>query len=718
MRTPFRTAIAAAAIAIACSSSGFRAHGAETPRDQIKASLDKLDAWLNAGPNAKGWNAYLDLPAFKAELEKDSPDPAAVDGLLKRLDSGAPGLELAPFREFRDALSSVSAELIVAKSASLPDAIPKFEDKYQPITAEKVTEAKKELESALGKLDKFLTSSGANGKSWREYLKWDALGEQLKSETADLKTLRSIQQLYLADQNGLELPVYSNAGDALERYVNRLDAQQEATREKVAEQLKGLADELSQYIKGYSQDLAAAVGGRLGWFQSMEQLEPLVRVIRGRVSRPNVFGGASARLVAAGIEQPVDDKSPVRDNILGTDISGTAHTVGKVTANLIPNPDKAMLETRLVATARTRTVGYNGPAVIQSSGVSQIDGRKRVIIDENGFAVYPATAAANTRTQILGVSAGGGIATRVANNRVAESKGEAERIAGQHAAIKARQRVDAQANTQLGKSHANFLQKFRNPLLRKREFPPLLKFSTTEDRLSIVSLQANRNQLAAPDDPPPITVEDNDLAVQAHESYINSLANALLSGVTLKQEEVEAKMVEWRGSVPEQLKSDEQRDPWQILMPSSKPIIVKIGDNGFRFTFRGQRYTAGDLAIRNMEVTADYKVEMSGNGARMVRQGELQIFPFGFVQGKDTLKPREIGWREKLRKRFGKIFEPEIKSEGLVLPGKWRDAGRLDLKQLVANGGWVALAWIESGEPAPPEDREDKKEDKVATDTK
>jgi hypothetical protein len=42
---------------------------------------------------------------------------------------------------------------------------------------------------------------------------------------------------------------------------------------------------------------------------------------------------------------------------------------------------------------------------------------------------------------------------------------------------------------------------------------------------------------------------------------------------------------------------------------------------------------------------------------------------------------------------------------GLVLPGRWREAGRLDLKPMQSTGGWLVLAWIESGVPAPPEDK-------------
>ena len=109
-----------------------------------------------------------------------------------------------------------------------------------------------------------------------------------------------------------------------------------------------------------------------------------------------------------------------------------------------------------------------------------------------------------------------------------------------------------------------------------------------------------------------------------------------------------------------------------------------------------------------MNVTADYKAEISGNGSRLVRQGDLQIVPPSFVPGKSRLSSQQITLRTLLEQRFGKLFEPEIKSDGLELPGQWAKAGRLDLKHLKSSGGWMAMAWIESGEPVKP------KEDKVA----
>jgi hypothetical protein len=85
----------------------------------------------------------------------------------------------------------------------------------------------------------------------------------------------------------------------------------------------------------------------------------------------------------------------------------------------------------------------------------------------------------------------------------------------------------------------------------------------------------------------------------------------------------------------------------------------------------------------------------------MVRDDQLLIEPPN-ARGR-TLSGRQIALRTLLERRFGKLFEREIKSEGLVLPGRWRSAGRLDLKQLQLGNGWVVAALVESGVPAPPE---------------
>jgi hypothetical protein len=82
------------------------------------------------------------------------------------------------------------------------------------------------------------------------------------------------------------------------------------------------------------------------------------------------------------------------------------------------------------------------------------------------------------------------------------------------------------------------------------------------------------------------------------------------------------------------------------------------------------------------------------------------IVPPNFVPGRSRLSSQQITLRTLLERRFGKFFEPEIKYEGLELPGAWEKAGRLDLKFLRADGGWLAAAWLESGEPVKPKPKD------------
>ncbi len=431
--------------------------------------------------------------------------------------------------------------------------------------------------------------------------------------------------------------------------------------------------------------------------------------VRREYSHPNLFVQASASLVGAGIEQDVDDIGPVRDYILGTSISGTGHTRGRVTVELVPSEDNAMLDIMLTGRTATRTTGTNGPATIFTNGNVAIAGRKRVIIDETGFKTYRATGAADARTTITGIG-GGRLVQHIASRKAAQQKGQAERIASDHAAIRIRERLEDQSSGQLGKAHQEFVNKFRKPLLRRREFPELLKFRTTEDSLFVTGMKANRMQLGAPDSPPAVDGQ-YDLLVRVHETMINNMATALLAGVTLHEEEVQQKVIDLRGELPDKLKSEENQDPWSITFASVRPVTIRFADDGFSVTIRGQRYTSGDRNFRAMNVTATYKAQLEGNGAKLVRQGDLEILPPNFVPGKSRLSTQQVSLKTLLEKRFGKLFEPEIVSEGLELPGNWKNAGRLDLKVLNSNAGWLALAWTESGEPV-----KEEKLDRVAAD--
>ena len=671
---------------------------ADDATQPARAALSALESWLKNQSTGPGWTEYLKLSVLDAELAKGNDANAQViSDAVKQLDSGVKGLELKPFADLRQALAPLPQELIVAKAPNLAEAAKGLQGSFRPVSDVELSNAKTDLEKAVTTLNRYLGSLGKNGANWKEFLRWSDLESQLKAATGDGDALSAIKQRFESDQNGLELPVFANVKKALHRYANLLAARAEGVPASFAERLNGLADKLRNYEdpQHQSQDAADEIGSELGWLEDMQQVAPLVAAVRARFSKPNVDVNISTHFVAAGVAQSVDETGPITDNILGTAISGTAHTVGNIEAGLVPSDDYAMIDTRLTGTTNTQTVGYNGPATIHSRATTKIAGSKRIVFNADGFASYPATASATTSTQITGVSAGGNIAQRVANDRVYESKPQAEQIAASHAAARVRQRMDKQSNEQLSKSQANYLQKVRNPLVRRDEFPPLLACRTTETAMFIKGLQADRYQLGAASERAPALGEGHDVILRAHESALNNLATAMLSGTTLKEEEVQEQVKEWRGELPEKFKTEEDREPWSITLSRSKPVSVKIGENSLQITIRGQRFKRNNVA---MNITADYKIVGTGADAKLVRQGELQIFPPRFAPGV-TLSVNELKMKKPLQRQFNKLLEAELKLEPIKLTGQLEKAGPLNLAEMRSAAGWIAVGLRAAAKP-------------------
>jgi hypothetical protein len=58
-----------------------------------------------------------------------------------------------------------------------------------------------------------------------------------------------------------------------------------------------------------------------------------------------------------------------------------------------------------------------------------------------------------------------------------------------------------------------------------------------------------------------------------------------------------------------------------------------------------------------------------------------------------------------MKRKFDGLFKPEIVSEGLVLPERWKSIGKLQLQQLGCDQSWLALGWLKPPAPAETEAR-------------
>ena len=702
-----------------------------------KAALTALETWLR--PNKAtfdGWTKFLDLTGLHQQLDASgAPDAKVLEGVLGHLNSGVAGLEMPQFVRLRDALSSWIEAAVVPTPADLTAAIEKAQADYHPPTAADLTASKARLEKAIKALDLYLAGLGKVGTGWKTYLELDALKKQLAAapaakpavaaaEPADgaaaadgakpaedagdtgLATLERIHDRFVADAAGLEFPPFLAAGDALENYIELAEATAPVAddgkggkpEETYAAQLADLNKLLTDYQTRPTEEAAANIGRQLTGLWRAHLDRKLVDLIHRAYGRPNFYATIRKDFIAKGVDRPVSEKdAPLSDNILGTSINGRTTTVGQVTLELVPSPNKAVFDALLSATVSSRTVGQNGPATIYANGTTRIAGRKRVSFDAHGIHTVPATAAAVTRSQITGVSVSG-LGQGVAEQRVAEQKPQAEQVGARHAEARLRARLDKEMDANLTKANKDFADKFRNPLVRRRQFPALFELSTTPEQIELEVLEGSESQLAASSEPPLLDEWEKSHPVVAvlHQSAVNNGTTNFLSGVTLKDDEVRQKIIDLNnGKLPEKLANDEDQEPWSIRFAKFRPISLEVRDGELSITVRGREYTTGVDRTRHaaMYITAVYKIEQSGDGLRLARQGDLEIAPPGFDPATSKLSVGQISLHKVLQRKFGKIFPPEIKPEPIELGGQWKGTGHLILDQIQAKDGWLSAAY-------------------------
>jgi hypothetical protein len=567
---------------------------------------------------------------------------------------------------------------------------------FVPLDKEDLGQAKTNLLAAIECLDARLELDGSNGQDWRNYLKWVVLEGQLSGpEAPDLEKLDAVHARFARKYEGLGLVWFDDARVALSDYLTVARAIDNPDVKAGYEQLLGkLAEHLKKYEEKPTAEGALVIGEALRLLVEFHQADELVAGIRQRYARPNLFIRVSADLIGAGIAEPVDDTTPIVDCILRTAIYGTGRTRGETTVELFSDPEDGVIDAVFRGITHSDTVGYHGPVRIYSRGVTRIDARKRFLINDRGIKALPAVSEAVTSTTIdgIGTRRGSRMIERAAWRRVGRNKGKAEWIAARHAEQRVNRRIDRQSEGLVARANERFEKKFRRPLWERKLFPHWLRFSTTEESLRVTALRAEPAQLAAAGPPPPLD-EKTDLGVRIHESMIENMATTALAGVTLDEDQFVRLVTDVTGSLPERLKPEEGKASWSISFARRRPISVVFDEDGFSVTIRAWKYGQGGKEYPAMNVTATYKIERSGGVVKAVRQGELEIFPPGFVVGKNKLSVRQQTIRRLLERRFGKIFEQEMVPKPLKLSGKWSKAGELSLAQWNTAKGWLVLAW-------------------------
>jgi len=583
-----------------------------------------------------------------------------------------------------------------SEEGALASACEKAKQDFREITDADVAASLDTLRKAARRLNRRLKSDTANGPAWRKFLKCELLQAQLDSkQTPDLKVLNQIYGRYASGNTGLQFSCFADVRKAIRSYVTIARAKADPKTKAGYENLVNtLAEQLKEHCEKPTPETATSISLAVRWLEDVGQAEKLRTAIREEFGGNNLMVGVSSKMVTQAISKPVDEVAPVTDCILGTTIRGTGHTVGNTTAELVEDGQRASIDIVFSAVNKSDTVGYNGPVIIHSKGTTNLSARKRIMIDEAGISSLPACSSATTNSVITSIcdKKNREFVERIAKKRAKKQKCKAEAIAAQHAEQRINSRIDAEAAESISKAHENFVNKFRRPLTERDLFPQYLGFSSKPSILNISALQADSTQLAAPSAAPAIA-EGADVVLQVHDSMINNFTTSALSGMTVDKEDFESAIIDMLGKLPEKLKEDDQ-EPWSISFTRGMPISVQFADEEISMTIRGRKFRKGEDNHPGMNISVKYKIEETDTGFKLMRQGEPEIFPPGFVPGGGkSMGVRFQVIRTILERRFGRIFIEEIVPKGIDLEGNLEPLGRLVPIQFNSRDGWLTIAW-------------------------
>jgi hypothetical protein len=403
------------------------------------------------------------------------------------------------------------------------------------------------------------------------------------------------------------------------------------------------------------------------------------------------FARASDRFLNLLVERHVTREQYMQEVVLGTLTSGPVRLDGRVTVELVPHPNQAAFDIRLVGKTECRNhVGKRGPVTIFSSAEGYVDVRKRVLIGLDGVQSRPATAQSTATVQIHNITAQNRLIERIAWRRANRMHPEIEQAAAETSGSRTELQLDQELMAPLSEADKVLTEKFGDSWSKQSfpDFPWNLTLSSTPNSLHAMFVGQDGTEVSAPDLPQ----LNWDVFLGVHETCFEQFFQSSLAGRTIPDTEFLDTVLVVTGNSPRALWVHDRTDRWSVVAAQQQPVTGSFAKNRLGVTFRIQEVTRGtDRLARPIEVAAEYALEVTPDGPHLIRQGDLTV---RFADDDDVTDQHE-SIRQFVYKKFNGLFQSEIYFDGLVPPagGSLGKLRALRLQELACRNGWLTIGY-------------------------
>ena len=470
----------------------------------------------------------------------------------------------------------------------------------------------------------------------------------------------------------------------------------ERSLQVLGKQMIALADRIDELEGVPTPDDEAAITALIGALEDSRQVTSITPRLRDLFGKPNIAIWISEGVVKQVVYRPVNEQDPVRDCILGTRVVGNATMNGVVTADLLPAIGSVRMRVDLTGQINSANRGYNGPVVLRTSAVGNVNASRELYFNESGIRLEPTVVHATLNTQIDAIQHRLRLVRRIARKKAAEQKPQADRIAMAKLKSRVGEKFTQQTDETAQVQPPDIAGKAR-PILQRLDLtePPRL-WGSTETAVFVNSTFRRDDQISTAIPAPPITT-GYDAAVQIHESVVNNAVAPILAGRTLNETKLNDLMSQAGRELPAATDADaaeEDEPPFEIDFARIRPVVFEAREGRIRIGIRGTRFAQGRRELkRPMEITAVYVPARTLEGRSvLVREGDVDVdFPGG-----RRLTVAQAGLKGTIKKKFADVFPGMLLDQPLQVPDTVEvDAlrGRVYHPCLIAaDDGWLSLA--------------------------
>lgn len=647
----------------------------------------------------------LDLAAQRQQLE-----------ILKRkLRTMETSLKDARYRSIHESLGSLYSAL--NRRVTVAEAVlDTLSIDPKEAASELLDGARQEVAKSIKDLEAELNSV-KNGPAWLSYVRSDEITKLVsdKKGSEAVPVLTAVHQKLLPSEGTtpelrkfLDGEKFVSLRQSLDSFVKLAAVvDQPINPEKLRAELTTLVSSVEKFEETHSTTDAAAVrkafeavrksspdqGNRIGAAMATHYFNYNLRVV------------ASEKFLSKVVGETTTKQGPVRDVILGANVSGNQTTTVTVGIDLKPNNNGIRLNLVLNGVAQSNTVGVTSEANVYTRGYHTIKASKPITFDGERFAtgkgevtVWPNNTTTGVSTKYDNMFLFGGIANSIARGEVADRRGQSEAIAAERVRSKVLPEFNQEVDTKISNLNKDLEEKVNAKLREKDLMPSATNYRTTEDDLR-ANLRLMADRELAGGDGPFVTVPSSGFVVALHESLLNnSLDRLKFAGRTMTDKElaaeIEKSFADLLGrpvNATEKIEAagEGTKEPATFIFPDKDPLRIRLNNGQLTLAIRaGLKQPAGEDDIPTQEITVPLMFRVEGTEL-VIESGDVSVAPVDPPANAAMQITRATVVRRKVQNAL-----PTRKFDRFVSINENRQTPiQLGIAQVKAAGGWLSLSF-------------------------